>query len=277
MAISGAGSFSNFEVDASGMTATVAAGTGPFTGTFNLTAGTVTDASAVDNATDITFNNATTYPTIVKNAGSFLYIPTFTSMVNVYYIGTDQTSGKELPAATTKLNNLTVATTNGTNVAGKGVVALNSITPTVNGTINIFPGQALLLKGTTVLNMKGAAIQLDGDIVNDGGGATNALILQATTGTTITGAGILPDVVVDVKSVGNVINGSAGLATGLLAADYIRGGTGVNTDLIAGNGGSITFNANTIDKYILIDCELCCGEYDFKGAFKWCNNHGNRW
>jgi hypothetical protein len=243
MAISGAGTFGNFEVDAAGQTATIAAGTGAFTGTFNLTAGTVTNAAAADNATDITFNNATPFPTIVKNAGSFLYIPTFTSKVNVYYIGLDQTSGKELPSNATKLNNLTVATTNGTAISGKGVVAINNLTPTVNGTINILPNQALLLKGSTVLAMNGAVIQLDGDIVNDAGGA-NALKFVSTTGTTVTGAGVLPDIIVDVKSFGNVISGSAGLATGLLGADYLRGGAGGNADLLPGNGGSITFNAN---------------------------------
>jgi hypothetical protein len=237
MAVSGAGTFGNFEVDAAGQTATIAAGTGAFTGTFNLTAGTVAGGA------NIVFNNATIFPTIVKNAGSFAVVPSFTSKVNVYYIGLDQTSGLELPSNATKLNNLTVATTNGTNVSGKGVVAINNLTPTVNGTINILPNQALLLKGTTVLAMNGAAIQLDGDIVNDAGGA-NALKFVATTGTTVTGAGVLPDLIVDVKSFGNVITGSAGLATGLLGADYLRGGAGGNADLLPGNGGSITFNAN---------------------------------
>ncbi|MBN1398516.1 MAG: T9SS type A sorting domain-containing protein [Bacteroidetes bacterium] len=234
-AVSGAGSFGNFEVDATGTTCTVAAATGPFTGTFNLTAGTVAGGA------NIVFNNATTYPTIVKNAGSFAVVPTFTSMVNVYYIGVDQASGLELPAAADKLNNLTVATTNGTNVSGRGVVALNSITPTVNGTINVFPNQALMLKGTTVLSMNGAAITLDGDIVNDDGTTANALKLVRAAGTTITGAGSLPDIIVDAKSFGNIIDGAAGLATGLLGADDLRG----TDDILPGQGGSITFTANT--------------------------------
>jgi hypothetical protein len=237
MAISGAGTFGNFEVDAAGQTATVAASTGAFTGTFNLTAGSVAGGA------NIIFNNATTFPTIVKNAGSFTVVPTFTSMVNVYYIGVDQSSGLELPTAATKLNNLTVATTNGTNAAGKGVVAIPNLTPTVNGIINILPNQTLLLSGTTVLSMNGPSIQLDGDIANDG--AAFGLKFVRTTGTTVTGAGILPNIIVDVKSFGNAINGSAGLATALLGTDDIRGGTAGAADLLPGNGGSITFVANT--------------------------------
>lgn len=230
-AVSGAGSFGNFEVDATTQTVTVAASTGDFTGNFNLTAGTVAGGA------NIILNNATTPPTIVVNAGTFSAGPTFTSTVNVYYIGIDKTVGNELPAATTKLNNLTVATTNGGATSGKGTVNVNVAT-TINGTLNVFPGQALLINGVNV-TMKGAAITLDGDIANIGGGK---LVLGATTGTTITGTGVLPDIDVANASANNVISGSVGLATGLLGADNIRS---VGDDINPGATGGITFVGTT--------------------------------
>lgn len=108
-AVSGAGMFGNFEADNnSGLGAvTVAGGTGPFKGTFNLTNGEVVGGANVN------FDNSANPPTIVVNSGTFNAAPTFTSMVNVYYIGIDKSTGNELPVATNKLNNLTVATTNG--------------------------------------------------------------------------------------------------------------------------------------------------------------------
>lgn len=229
-AVSGAGTFANFEVDATGQTVTVAASTGDFTGTFNLTAGSVAGGGV------IIFNNTTAPPTIVVNAGSFAASPTFTSTVNVYYIGVDKTVGFELPTTATKLNNLTVATSNGA-TTGKGTVNVNVAT-TVNGTITVFAGQALLLNGVD-LTMKGASIQLDGDITNVAAG--DQLILSRTAGTTITGGGALPDILVAAGSTGNVIDGSVGLATQLLGANNVRGADDVNP----GTGGSIVYAGGT--------------------------------
>jgi hypothetical protein len=226
------GTFWNFEVDnAAGVTMFV---TAKFKGTFNLTNGAITTPNLID------FDNTTTPPTIVVNAGSFAAVPpTFTSMVSVYYIGVDKFTGNELPLAADKLFNLTVATTNGTNVIGKGVVRINNITTTVNGTLNIFAGQALNMVGTTTITMLGSAITLNGDLAGDL--ATNLLILKATTGTTITGPGALPNISVAVGSLGNVISGSTGMATRLLGVDQIRGTDDVNTGLVGANGGSIVF------------------------------------
>ena len=228
-AVSGGGPFGNFEVDAGANTVTVAGGTGDFTGTFNLTSGTTAGGA------NINLNNSTNPPTIVVNAGNFAVAPTFTSMVNVYYIGIDKTVGNELPAATDKLNNLTVATTNGGLTSGKGRVLINVAT-TVNGILDVFPNQALYVFGVD-LTMKGGVINLNGDITNDA--ATSQLVLDAATGTTITGAGVLPDILVNAGSVGNSINGSVGLCTGLLGADGLR--SPLVDDLNPGGTGSIIY------------------------------------
>lgn len=229
--VSGAGDFGNFEVDAAANTVTFAAATGSIKGLFNLTSGTVV-ASA-----NVNFNNTTTPPTIVRNAGTFDAAPTFTSKVNVYYIGLDKGTSNELPVAANKLQDLTVATTNGA-TAGKGTVNVGVAT-TVNGTLTVNSGQALLINGVN-LSVKGATIALNGDITNDVGGV-GRLVLSATTGTTITGSGALPDITVAASSVGNAINGSVGLATGLLGGNNLRGTDDVNP----GVGGSITFTAAT--------------------------------
>ncbi|MCX6137673.1 MAG: hypothetical protein NTV54_09295 [Ignavibacteriales bacterium] len=208
--VGGAGAFGNFEVDAPNGAGVA----GTYKSQFNLTNGSVTGGAA------IIFDNSTAYPTIVRNAGTFAVAPTFTSMVNVYYIGLDKGSANELPAAATKLNNLTIATTNSAATSGKGRVQILGLTPTVNGTINVFPNQALFLDLGTTLTMNGAAIQLDGDITN----ATIAekLVLARVAGTTITGSGVLPDIQIAAKSQKNMIDGAKGLATGLLGVDGLR-------------------------------------------------------
>jgi len=225
--VSGAGVFANFEAD----NANGVAVAGTFKNQFNLTNGAVSGGAA------IIFDNGVVYPTIVRNAGTFTVVPTFTSMVNVYYIGLDKASALELPTTAGKLNNLTVATTNG-GVAGKGRVEFNNLTPDVNGTINVFPGQAIYLSGTTVLTMNGPAITLDGDIANQT--VANTLVLNRVAGTTITGAGVLPEISVAAKSQNNAINGATGLATGLLGANGVRG----TDDVDPGATGSIFYVAN---------------------------------
>ena len=230
----GTGQFANFEVDNnSGATPAVnITAAADFVGTFNLTNG------QVGSSGNVQFNNITIPPTIVVNGGTFNVAPTFTSTVNVYYIGIDKATGNELPTAATKLNDLTVATTNGGIVAGQGVVNVGVAT-TVNGTLDIFPGQALLLNGVS-LTMNGPTITLNGDLANTVAGAK--LIFAAATGTIVTGSGVLPDITVNAGSVGNSIVGSVGLATGLLGVDNLRGG---GNDLNPGGTGGISYAGGT--------------------------------
>lgn len=208
----GTGTFENFEVDmAAGVTFAAAT---TFTKTFNLTNGAVTGGAF------IVFNNSTNYPTIVRNAGTFAVAPTFTSKVNVYYIGLDKVTANELPTSATKLNDLTVATTNGA-VAGKGTVNVGVAT-TVNGTLNIYPNQALLLNGVD-LTMAGTTMILDGVLANVAAG--DMLILANATGTTINGAGNgwLPDFQIKVGSVGNKITNVKGVVTTFLGGNNVWG------------------------------------------------------
>lgn len=207
--VAGAGNFGNFEVDA-GAGAGVA---GKFVSIFNLANGNVTGGAA------IVFDNAVSFPTIVRNAGTFAVAPTFTSKVNVYYIGTDKATANELPVATDKLNDLTVATTNGA-VAGKGVVDV-AVATTINGTLTINANQALRIN-TVDVTMKGASVILNGDLVNVA--ATDYFVLSRAAGTTITGAGWLPDIQVAAGSAGNVISGAKGLVTNFVGANGVRGG-----------------------------------------------------
>ena len=229
--VGGTGTFENFEVDmAAGVTFGASA---TFTKTFNLTNGGVT------GGTNVVFNNSTNYPTIVRNAGTFVAAPTFTSMVNVYYIGLDKTTANELPAAANKLYNLTVATTNGA-VAGKGRVSVGVAT-TVNGTLNIFPNQALLITGVN-FTMAGSTMILDGVLANQT--AANLLILANATGTTIdgTGNGWLPDFQIAVGSVGNKITNVKGVVTTYLGGNTVWGTDDFNPATTVASG-SISFDA----------------------------------
>ena len=223
----GAGNWENFEVDATtGVNVTALATlTGVFTKTFNLTSGNILTSNNID------FNNAVDYPTIVRNAGTFGVAPTFTSMVNVYYIGLDKAAALELPApGVDKLFNLTVATTNDApnavtagHVPTRGAVTVGATI--VNGTLEVKVGQALVLNG--ILTMKGENIILDGDITNTAG--ANTLTLARAAGTTITGAGWLPDIAIAANSVGNKIDGAQGLMTNMLGTDNSRGGVAAGT------------------------------------------------
>ena len=239
----GGGEFQNFETDCA-VSVTAAAGLGNFTAIYNLTNG------AVLTSNNINFNNTTNYPTIVRNAGTFAVAPTFTSMVNVIYIGLDKTTSLELPAAANKLNNLTVATTNdGTPplIAGRGAVQCGVAT-TVNGTLTIYDGQALVINAVN-LTMNGAAINLNtsGIITNDAAGST--LVFNRAAGTTVSGSGWLPDITVAAGSSGNVINGAHGLVTAFLSnVDFSFGGAGGSADFdptASAASGSITFGAGT--------------------------------
>ena len=228
----GAGTFGTIEFNNSaGMTTSSAV---TLAGNIYLTTGTVNNTGGA-----ITIDNSTVYPTIVRNNGSFNAAPTFNSMVNVTYIGGDKGSGNELPTATDKLNNLTVATTTG-NVAGKGVVTVATAT-TVNGTITVNANQALLIDAVT-LTMKGASIVLNGDIANEGIGK---LSLAASTGTTITGNGYLPPIDIAAGSTGNVINGPKAIINQLVGTDNQRGGGDDFDPTTTSANGALTFGNGT--------------------------------
>lgn len=239
----GAGTFENFEVDCL-VSVTADPGTGAFTKTFNLTNGNVLTAG------NVIFNNATVYPTIVRNAGTFGLPPTFTSMVDVIYIGLDKTTANELPLLPNKLNNLTVATTNdGTAplIAGQGAVTC-AVATTVNGTLNIYNGQALVIKGV-VLTMNGASINLNtsGLLADDGAGS---LALNRATGTLISGSGWLPSITVNPLSLGNKIDGAKGLVSNFLNTDDSFGGVGVAADFdptAAQASGNLVFGAGAAE------------------------------
>jgi fibronectin-binding autotransporter adhesin len=237
--VRGAGDFGNLEFNSQGQTTVIGNGGAGITakGTIYLTAGPVNNSIGGQN---INFDNSTVLPTIVRNAGAFNAVPTFTSNVNVTYIGGDKASGNELPIApSTKLQNLTVATSIG-NVAGKGVVTVGANT-IVNGTINVYANQALLIDAVT-LTMKGAAITLNGDIANEGAGL---LEFGATTGTTVTGAGYLPNLQVAAGSAGNVIGGKA-VINQLLGTDNVRSGDDFDPATTTAQG-TLNFVAGTND------------------------------
>ncbi len=226
----GAGNFGTIEFN-NGAAGFATSSPVTLTGTIYLTSGTVSNAGGA-----ITVNNSTVLPTVVLNAGSFLQVPTYNSNVNITYIGTDKTTGNELPASATTLQNLTVATTNG-QTAGKGAVLLGA-SATVNGTLTVFSGQALVIGNGNALTMKGSSIVLSGDLTNNG---TGVLVLGAATGTTVTGTGYLPNVQVAAGSHNNMLNGAA-IISGLLGADNKRGGGDDFDPTAASANGTVVFN-----------------------------------
>lgn len=241
--VTGGGQFGDFEVNENGGTVSFAAigGTNVFTSTFYLTLGNATTAG------NINFNNLTVLPTVVVNKGTFDATPNYVSNVNVTYIGTDKTSSFELPVVpSTKLQNLTVATTTGTNVANKGAVTINA-NVIVNGTIAVNSGQTLVIADAKTITMNGPSVVLNGDMTN-GTAGSGVLLLNAAAGTNITGSGFLPSIQVGAGSTGNVINGATALVNGLLGADNIRGGAGLNADFdptAASANGNLTLNNGT--------------------------------
>lgn len=229
-AFTGAGSYGTVEFT----------GAAPAAGSNTLLAGNIylTNGAVANGGNTITINNSTTTPTIVRNAGSFAQAPTFGSKVNVTYIGLDKGAGNELPAAADKLQNLTVATTNGAQ-AGKGIVDVT--TTTVNGTLNVYANQTLNIPNGVTLTVKGSSIVLNGNIINVG---TGALHFGSTTGTTITGAGYLPPIVVDANSVSNVIVGKA-IINQYLGVDGVYGGGNDFDPTTTAAQGALTFANGT--------------------------------
>jgi len=238
--------FGSLEVDvnpAGGAAATPAA---PITlqGNLYLTRG------LFDNTNNITFNNSIIIPTIVVNAGVLQQAPLYGSgtTVNITYIGKDKNAAKEMEAGVSgKLNNLTIATTDGASLAGQGTVTidgsvLSGTTVTVSGTLTITTGQALLLKGADLV-LAGPSLVNNGLLANVAVG--DQLQFGAAAGTNVTGNGWLPDVQVLAGSSGNIINGSRGLVTGFLGADMIQGGVADFDPATTEATGSLTFANGT--------------------------------
>lgn len=81
--------------------------------------------------------------------------------------------------------------------------------------------------------MKGATLNLAGDLANEGAGL---LSLERTAGTTITGSGYLPPVSIASGSSGNVINGAKALIDELLGTNNVRGGDDFDPTAASANG-----------------------------------------
>jgi len=223
----GTGTFGGFGADnISGLlTAVTFTGTCTFVGEFYLAEGAV-------SPTNVNFNNSTTYPTIYKTEGAFTGTPTFTSMVNVVYRGSDQATSYELPTATNKLYNLTVETTTGAK-SGYGVVTMSTAT-TVNGTLTIIANQALYTAGYA-LNLAGASAVVNGYLIDNG---TPSVVLAGATGTAITGTGYLPSIIVGNSSLGNTLSGNTGLYSKALGDGVWT--TTVDNDFTTADG-SVTY------------------------------------
>ncbi len=216
--------FGGFEVDNSGAanpTVAFGAAGASFTDKFYLTQGIVDGANVVFNGNLVSPN---TVPMIIRNNGSFNAVPTFTSMVDVTYIGNDQITALELPTVD-KLRNLSVETTNSMNPSAGAhatVKILPAVTPAtiiVNGTLNVNPGQGLNIENNVVLQLKGTTVTLGaGSILGNTG--TGVLSL-AGSGTTLTGGvgSFLPPIQIADGSVGNKIIGFAGLVNEYFGGD----------------------------------------------------------
>lgn len=218
------GQFGDFEVTNTtalpGDAVSMGASLGAFTGSIYLTQGQINNT--VNN---ISFNNPSVYPTIVVNQGKLTAQPVFVSMVNVIYVGIDKVTGNEIPNVVTypdKLNDLIVATTNGTEGDGKGSVLIlqNAI---VNGTLTVNAGQNLVIGDGLALTLAGATANIQGNVANVGIGVLGQLVLAAPGGTNVTAAGYLPTVVVANGSVNNTITGAKALIDGLLGVDAVVG------------------------------------------------------
>jgi hypothetical protein len=246
-------SFGSFEVDNnSGAAPAVIFGTAADEANATFTAFFYLAEGAVEGQ-DVTFNNATTFPTIVRNEGTFSTVPTFASFVNVSYIGgVNHVTANEMPVAANRLWNLTVATSNSPTQAGRATVTVIGNT-TVNGTLEVKNGQGLFIPNGITVSLNGAAVNLNttGIIGNN---TTGLLTFVSTTGTAVTGGvgSLLPDLNVAATSAGNTITGVDALANNYFGADGTFNGNespigdGDLTFLGAPGTGSLTttFNQN---------------------------------
>ncbi|MBM4160894.1 MAG: T9SS type A sorting domain-containing protein [Ignavibacteria bacterium] len=236
--VDGTGSFSNIACDnAAGVTFTDGTGgavTYTITGIFHLTNGTVAVGAGLDV---IAFNNATSPPTIVRNAGSFAAAPTFTSNVSVTYIGGSKTFSNEVPGSgSNKLTSMTIATT------GSSTVTANADFE-FSGTLTINSGQTFAI-GSQVVTANGASIVSNGSWTS----TTGYVNLNRATGTTITAAGALPEIRVAAGSSGNSVSGSTGISVGTNPDLTLANGTAAITLSFTGAGPHVrhitTANAN---------------------------------
>jgi hypothetical protein len=206
--------FGNFGVDNSSGTPNCVNFANPATmmGDFYLAQGQV-------NPANLDFATPAPYSTIFRTEGTFsAVIPNPTSKVNVTYYGGDKLTSNEIPAATDKLWNLTVATTNGAK-PGFGIITMSG-SLTVNGKLTINANQALYTF-TNVLTMVGAEAAINGYLVDDG---SPRFVLAAPTGVTISGTGVLPTIRVANSSLNNSVTGNAGLYSMGFGADGAWGG-----------------------------------------------------
>ena len=197
------------------------------TGDFYLAAGDV-------NPANLFFNGPSPYPTIFRTEGTFsapITVANITGYINVTYYGSDKNTSNEVP--TTKLWNLTVATTNGAK-PGYGIITMSG-NITVNGTLNIYTNQALYTSNKT-LTIAGASAIVNGYLVDNG---TTLVQLAYASGTQFTGSGILPSIQVNNLSAGNTILGYTGLYSAYFGADGVWGG-----------GDDNTTNANGVITYL---------------------------
>jgi hypothetical protein len=232
--IDAGGTFADFGVDNQGAVDGVADVTFntvcTFVGGFYFAKGEVDPNQIV--AGGVTFNNATTFPTIYRTEGIFITnAPTFASKVNVTYYGADKATSLEVPASATLLNNLTVSTTNGAK-PGYGVISLNAST-TVNGVLTIDANQALYT-GANTLTLNGTGVVVNGYLVDDGNAVPRVQLAKAT-GITFTGAGFLPSLQVNNGSLGNSLSGYTGLYSQGLGTDGVWAGAADDFTTADGN------------------------------------------
>jgi hypothetical protein len=212
-----------------------------FTNDFYLAEGSIANTLVGwVSTTNVQFNGPAPYPTIYRTEGVFRSAPTFNSLVNVTYYGNDKTSAFEIPAATNRLQNLTVATTNGAQ-PGFGIVNLGAST-TVNGTLTINANQTLFTN-LNILTLNGSSAVVNGYLVDDAVAGLDVR-LSCPTGTTFTGTGYLPSLEVRAGSAGNDVQGFRGLNAIGLGNDYVWGGAGAAAD-------DFNTTANAYDGHII--------------------------
>jgi hypothetical protein len=231
--------FGNFGITTLTGIAVNFANTSTFVSDFRLASGSATSAgNIVFNVTGAT----APWPTIYRSEGNFDTNPVVTpsTMINVTYFGNDKTSSFEIPAPTvlnlTPVSDLHVATTNGAK-NGYGIVRLGG-NVTVNGILTIDLNQTLQTAANNLI-LAGTAVNINGYLVDDG----NARVqLASLTGIAFNGTGVLPNIQVNDKSVGNIITGYSGIYSGYLGADLKWGG---GDDYTGVPNGSISFVGTT--------------------------------
>lgn len=205
-------------------------------GDFYLAAGNV-------NPANLDFQAPSPYSTIYRTEGTFsAVLPDPTTKVNITYYGGDKTTSNEVPATAGKLWNLTVATTNGAK-PGYGIITMSG-SFTVSGTLTINANQALYT-AANALTIAGSAAVINGYLVDDGGvGPIFARVtLACATGTTFTGSGFLPALIVGNNSLNNSVTGYTGVYAQGFGTDGKWGGVGGAADDFTTADGSIYYQS----------------------------------